>query len=142
MEKTNTIQYLKVGVGGFILNKSNEILLLQRKKKPDAGSWSIPGGSVEYEETTSEAALREIKEEVNLDCKVSSLLSVTDHFDQNCHWVAVVYILDVVDLLSLNLNEPTKHSLVQWFSLSDLPENLTLPTKEAISQYLQRYKAR
>lgn len=45
----------KVGVGAVILDKANKVLLVLRKKAPEAGSWSLPGGKVDYMETIENA---------------------------------------------------------------------------------------
>ncbi|MFZ7828655.1 NUDIX domain-containing protein, partial [Staphylococcus saprophyticus] len=58
------IDDLKAGVAVIILNEENQVLL---QKRSDVGLWGIPSGHIEIGETVSEAAIREIKEETNLD---------------------------------------------------------------------------
>ena len=43
-----------------------EYLLAQRSKPPRTGSWSLPGGKIELNETTLSAAARELEEETGL----------------------------------------------------------------------------
>jgi 8-oxo-dGTP diphosphatase len=38
------------------------VLLLKRKKEPEAGCWGIRGGALEFGEITEEAARRELRE--------------------------------------------------------------------------------
>ena len=45
------------------------VLLVQRGKAPNAGSWGFPGGHVELGETAAEAALRELHEETGLSAE-------------------------------------------------------------------------
>lgn len=66
-----------VGVG-VVVWRGDELLLIQRGKAPRYGSWSLPGGRQKLGETVREAALREIKEETNLDVDITSLIDVVD----------------------------------------------------------------
>ncbi len=49
-------------------------LLAERNKENDRGYWVIPGGGVEFGETIQDAAIREIKEETNLDVEIIKLI--------------------------------------------------------------------
>lgn len=66
-----------VGVG-VVVWRGGEVLLIQRGKPPRYGSWSLPGGRQKVGETVREAALREIKEETNLDVDITHLIDVVD----------------------------------------------------------------
>jgi len=56
----------RVGVGVLILDHRSRALLTLRKLPPEAGSWSIVGGKLEYLETLHDCALREALEEVGV----------------------------------------------------------------------------
>ncbi|MEM1136969.1 MAG: NUDIX domain-containing protein, partial [Bacteroidota bacterium] len=61
-------------VAGVIF-KDEQLLVCRRNKgKKQAGLWEFPGGKVEENESHSEALIREIKEELNLDIKVEKFL--------------------------------------------------------------------
>ncbi|MEE1128755.1 MAG: NUDIX domain-containing protein [Methanobrevibacter sp.] len=59
-------------VRGIIKNHNEEILILKRhpKSRTDPEMWELPGGKVEKGEFFTDALVREIKEETNLDCEV------------------------------------------------------------------------
>ncbi|MEY8703191.1 bifunctional nicotinamide-nucleotide adenylyltransferase/Nudix hydroxylase [Francisella philomiragia] len=54
-----------------IVNK--HILLVQRKGFPGKGLWALPGGFLECEETISQAIIRELFEETNIDLSIEQL---------------------------------------------------------------------
>jgi 8-oxo-dGTP diphosphatase len=60
-----------------ILNAKDEVLLLKRAPGDYwcAGKWGYPGGKLDDDETAEEAAVRETKEETNLD--VTDLVPIT-----------------------------------------------------------------
>lgn len=47
-------------------NNELKVALIERKKPPFVGSWALPGGFLEGDETVEEAATRELKEETGL----------------------------------------------------------------------------
>ena len=51
----------------------NEKILLMRRKKNDAEYYAIPGGHIESGEYPEIAAVRELKEETNLDAEIDFL---------------------------------------------------------------------
>jgi 8-oxo-dGTP diphosphatase len=62
---------LKQGIGIIIQNEKGEFLLHLRDEKTSVltNQWCLIGGSVEENETPELAAIREVKEETNLDAK-------------------------------------------------------------------------
>lgn len=61
----------------IILNEKEEILLIQHKK----GSryyWVLPGGRIEYGEDFATCAIREMKEEANLDIKFGKVVFLSE----------------------------------------------------------------
>ncbi len=52
-------------VAAFVLNTNNELLVCKRAKDPVKGTWDLPGGFVDGNESAEMALNREIKEELN-----------------------------------------------------------------------------
>ncbi|MEY9974047.1 8-oxo-dGTP diphosphatase [Lysinibacillus sp. RC46] len=125
----------KVGVGAVIQNKANEILLVLRKKAPEAGCWSLPGGKVDYMETIENAIIREIKEELGVDIDITGLVCVTNHIIQteNIHYVAPTFAARITNGEVRN-REPHALEKVHWFSIDEIPENITMTTEYALKQ--------
>ena len=78
----------------FIFNENHEFILIQRKNDPFENSWALPGGFVDYGETTEDAAIREAKEETSIDVKIIGLLNVYSDPDRDPrrHTVSVTYL--------------------------------------------------
>ncbi len=69
----------KVDVRGFVLNDSNEILMV---RESEDGKWTIPGGWADVGYSPSEVVIKEIQEETGLQSRVERLLAV---YDKRCH---------------------------------------------------------
>lgn len=56
-------------VAVFVENESGELLVCTRAKEPASGTWDLPGGFVDENETVSDAVARELYEELGLTIK-------------------------------------------------------------------------
>ncbi len=72
--------------------ESKGIILIKRKNPPHG--WAIPGGFVDYGESLEKAAIREAKEETNLDVKsIRQFHTYSDpKRDPRHHSISTVYI--------------------------------------------------
>jgi 8-oxo-dGTP diphosphatase len=61
-------------VGAVVTDEQGRLLMIQRGHDPGAGLWSIPGGRIEPGETDTQALVREMLEETNLQVKVGRLV--------------------------------------------------------------------
>ena len=126
----------RVGVGVLLTDNQGRVLLTLRKRPPEAGCWSIVGGKVDFLETLEQCAIREAREEVGVEISLRSLLCVTDHClpGENQHWVSPAYLGPSLSGEATNC-EPAKTREVRWFSLNELPSNLTMTARNAIHAF-------
>jgi len=92
------IQYHNpVPTADIIIEIKDKIVLIDRKNEPHG--WAIPGGFIDYGETTEKAALREAKEETGLDCQIIALLGVYSDpaRDPRSHTISTVYVAQASD---------------------------------------------
>jgi len=75
-----------------ILVQDEEILLVRHQKGRDT-YWLLPGGGVEYGETATEAARREVTEETGLEVEVGDLALVAETLapDSSRHLLHLVF---------------------------------------------------
>lgn len=88
----------KVGAGfGVMILKDNKILLGLRNENEEKasselrgeGTWTMPGGKLEYGETFEQGAIREVKEETNLDLNEVEILCVQNDMNEFAHFVTI-----------------------------------------------------
>jgi ADP-ribose pyrophosphatase YjhB (NUDIX family) len=102
----------------IIIKYKNKIVLIKRKNPPFG--WALPGGFVEYNESLEKAAIREAKEETNLDVALNKQLHAYSDpkRDPRFHTISVVYIAEGKG--KLKAKDDAKH--VELFDIRNLPE--------------------
>jgi ADP-ribose pyrophosphatase YjhB (NUDIX family) len=123
-----------VGVGcGAAILRAGRLLLVQRRKAPEAGFWSLPGGKVDFLERAEEATIREIAEEIGVAIALGPLLCLVQMIGiDGQHWVSPVYRASLDAEEPVN-REPDKIAAIGWFALDDPPTPLALAAREAIA---------
>ena len=113
-----------IKVVAAIIHDGDRIFATQRGYGEYKDGWEFPGGKVESGETSQEALVREIKEELDADIIVGDLLTTVEydyptfHLSMDCFWATLI------EGSKMKLLE---HEAAKWLSLDELDEVEWLP---------------
>jgi len=138
---SNTV---RVGIGVFVF-KEGKFLMGKRKGSHGEGTWSVPGGHLEFGESFEDTASREVLEETGVQIENVHFGAVTnDHFyDDDRHYVTV-WMLSDHKKGEPSILEPDKFTDQGWFDFDNLPQPLFLPWNQLLSSHfledIKRYR--
>ncbi len=123
-----SVQRPKIGVGVFVI-KDGKILMHKRKNAHGDGTWSLPGGHLEWNETVEECAKREVLEESGIEIKNLRHAGFTsgDFFPKEGKHYVTLYIVADYDSGEVRDMEPDKSEKWSWFEWGSIPKPLFLP---------------
>lgn len=114
----------RVGLGIIIVNKDGNILIGKRKGS-HAQKYSIPGGHLDLGETFEQGAIREIKEETDLNILEPKVIAITNNLEtykeEGKHYISVVLLVTKYSGELKNM-EPGKCESWNWVNPKDLPQ--------------------
>ena len=126
--------YPRVGVAAIIVH-NNQVLLIKRKNVHGAGSWSTPGGHLEFGETPEQCAIRETREEVGIEIKDVQFVALTNDFFESSEkhyitlWMTGVYVSGKPQIAA-----DYEVAELDWFDWDSLPSPLFIPFENLVNQ--------
>ena len=116
----------------IIIDQNDAVLLIKRRNPPFG--WALPGGFVDEGESVEEAAIREAKEETNVDITLKHLLYVysNPNRDSRQHNISIVFVADASGEV-LAGDDATQ---AEFFPLNQLPA-LAFDHQEIIADYIR-----
>jgi ADP-ribose pyrophosphatase YjhB (NUDIX family) len=131
------VHYLDPKVAACTVTSYNgRIVLIKRAIAPAYGQWVIPGGFVDRGETVEDAAVRETREETELEVRLTGLLNIYSY--PGSVVVVVVYTASPIGGTPRAADEALEIGL---FQAGEIPwQELAFPsTRDALRDYLKRF---
>jgi len=104
---------------GAIVFDKGCLLMVRRAHPPYIGKWTIPAGFMEWGESPEETAVRELKEETNLDVQLEGLFHVYSGSDDPR--TRAILVLYFANMTGGDLRPDDDASEAVFFSLDNLP---------------------
>ncbi|MFA5937226.1 MAG: NUDIX hydrolase [Candidatus Paceibacterota bacterium] len=132
--------YPQVGLGIIVVNNEGKVLIGKRKGS-HAQKYSIPGGHLDLGETFEEGAVREIKEETDLDIFEPKVISITNNLEtykeEGKHYISIILLVTKFSGELKNM-EPEKCASWEWVDPYKLPEPHFDASRFGIACYLKK----
>lgn len=129
-------------IGCEVLVRKGDKLLLGLRGRAcfGAGTWALPGGHLEYNESLIEAVCREIKEELGADVgpkdlRLASVAEDLPNIDSAHHYLHLSFEIKEPSWKP-RIMEPEECDEWRYFPLDRLPDNFFPPHKQIIKNYL------
>ena len=128
-------QKILLNCAGAIVEQDGKILLQRRS---DNGGWGLPGGLLELEETYAQAALREVREETGLICRLTGFLGLYHNYDMmwpngdRAHTLGAIYTAEI-EGGELRTDEESLE--LRFFSREELPALCFEDHRAAVADY-------
>jgi 8-oxo-dGTP diphosphatase len=132
----------RMGIGfGVLLCREGKMILGKRHVDPEkassllggAGSWTFPGGKVDFGESLECAVAREVLEETGLevDTKILNLISVSNDVVPTAHFITLGFKIEL-DHGDPRVCEPDEITVWGWFPIAEPPAPLYDPTQRIL----------
>lgn len=132
---------VRVGIAVFIF-KDGKFLMGKRMGAHGEGTWTVPGGHLEFGESFEDTAKREVKEETGIEIKEVKFGAVTnDYFVSDGKHYVTIWMLSQHASGEPQILEPDKYIEQGWFTFDTLPIPLFLPWTQLLqSEFIENIK--
>lgn len=136
----------RVGIGvGVMIIKDGKILLGLRNSDPEKadselhgeGTWTMPGGKIEFGEEPLETAVREVREETGMLINSCRFISLSSEKVPDAHFITLGFVCEDFDG-EPRVMEPDEIVEWRWFPLDEIPENIFEPSRNVLNNYLSK----
>jgi 8-oxo-dGTP diphosphatase len=111
-----------------LIEREGRVLLMRRVGAHGAGTWSTPGGHLDYGETPDQCAIREVIEETGLRVHRAVFRGITnDVFDERGLHYITIWMQVEIESGEATLAAPDEAAEIGWFAWDALPQPLFLP---------------
>ena len=140
----------KPGIGfGVMMLKESRVLLGKRHEDPEKasselsgeGTWTMPGGKLNFQESFEQGAAREVKEETGIELKNAKVICVNNDMTENAHFITIglLSVHEEGDFEGwVKVMEPDEITEWKWFKLDDLPDKIYFPSAKVLENYKEK----
>ena len=122
-----------LNVVAAIIHKDNKILATKRGYGEFINQWEFPGGKIEENETKEDALIREIKEELNVDIKITNFA-----LDLEYQYPTFYLKMSCYDcIIKSGTPKLLEHNDARWLSKDELDDVNWIPADIAVVDYLK-----
>lgn len=120
-----------IKVVAAVIKNGNKIYATQRGYGEFKGGWEFPGGKIEQGETSQEALVREIEEELETKIKVNDLIDTIEYDYPNFHLYMECFWCEIIkgNLVLLEAEAAKWLTKEELYSVDWLPADLLLIPK-------------
>ena len=120
---------------GCIILKDDEVLLI----KHNEGHWDFPKGHMEEGETEKQTAIREVKEETNMDVEIVFDKKYIANYIIEHKQVEKEVVYFIAKPLSIELKpQETEVSIVEWVKIDKAIDTITFDTSKNILKQVKK----
>jgi 8-oxo-dGTP diphosphatase len=125
----------RLTVDCVVFDPQGRLLLIRRKNPPFQGQYALPGGFVDYGETTEQAAARELLGETGLNADQLSLVGVYSDpgRDPRGHTVSIAYLARVSHFVPHAGDDAAQAAFVADWDRQELAFNHNAIVSDAVS---------
>lgn len=107
-----------------ILRNIDDSILFQKKKTDDNNQWALPGGKVQFGESSKVAIIREMKEEFDVDisdCKLVNIVEQSFMINNKCyHQIMFIYATEIAISDVTCLDDSINHCWIDGFETNKI----------------------
>ena len=136
----------RAGIGIMIL-KDGKVLLGRRHEDPEKadsalhgeGTWTMPGGKIDFGQSPEEAACREVIEEtgIKIDKKDLEIINVSSDISGEAHFITIGFLCRDFEG-EPKVMEPDEIVEWRWFPLNETPSPIFFPSEKLLKAYLAK----
>ena len=135
----------RVGAGiGIMVFRNNKILLGKRHDDPEKassalhgeGTWTMPGGKLDFGETFEKGATREVFEETSIKVNSLKVVCISNEIVSDAHFVTIGLLCEDFEG-EPKVMEPEEITEWKWFDLNNLPKPMFFPCVKIINNFLE-----
>ncbi len=128
------MEHKVIGVAVGLILRNGKVLVGKRTSGYYSGFWEYPGGKIEQNESSYNALVRELDEELGIQVsKASYILDIRENHPQPTVHLQAWHIHDFEGTIVANEQQD-----LQWCSIESLCRIQVIPTNSPITEFLEQ----